>query len=302
VAHPPREGLRVNFYKHYIGDFQRDTGHLSLTERGAYLCLMHHYYATEKPLPNDHAALCRIAGALEKAERDAVRAVMAFFTPVDSGLMHSRIEAELQRAGDVANTNREIALAREAKRRAEREERSEHEQSTKRAQSVPRSDHEQSTNQTPDTKKTVSKPSASHPPAGGLAAGFDEFWLAWPKGERKQDKAKCLDYWKRNGLAEIAETVLADVRLKRGTRKWADGFIEAPLVYLRGKRWEDGVEPEVGPVAGAEPLTVPSKAAEQTARELAEQDARAAALRTPEEQERARQALARARSALKVVA
>lgn len=141
----------MNFYKHYIGDFQRDTGHLSLTERGAYLCLMHHYYATEKPLPNDHAALCRIAGALEKAERDAVRAVMAFFTPVESGLMHSRIEAELQKAGEVANTNRAIALAREEKRRAEREQRAEHEASTKRAPSVPRSSHEQSTNQTPDT-------------------------------------------------------------------------------------------------------------------------------------------------------
>lgn len=147
----------MNFYKHYIGDFQRDTGHLSLTERGAYLTLIHHYYATEKPLPNDVNALCRIAGAVTKAERDSVKAVMAFFEVVESGLMHSRIEAELEKSGVTASKNREIALAREAKRRAIKSPPNEHEQSTKRAQSVQPSvsphEHELSTNQnqTPDT-------------------------------------------------------------------------------------------------------------------------------------------------------
>lgn len=143
----------MNFYKHYIGDFQRDTGHLSLTERGAYLALIHHYYATEKPLPTDHTSLCRIAGAITRQERDAVKAVMSFFEHVESGLMHTRIEAELQKAGAVSDTNREIALAREAKRRAEKELRNDHGQSTKRAQSVPRTEHEKSTSQTPDTRE-----------------------------------------------------------------------------------------------------------------------------------------------------
>lgn len=149
----------MNFYKHYIGDFQRDTGHLSLTERGAYLCLIHHYYATEKPLPNDHAALCRIAGAIDAAEREAVRAVMAFFEPVESGLMHKRIEAEIEKSGRIADTNRDIAVAREARRRATREARTEHEPSTNRAPGVPRTWHEQSTHQTPDTRhQTSSEP------------------------------------------------------------------------------------------------------------------------------------------------
>lgn len=134
-------GNGVNFYKHYIGDFQRDTGHLSLTQRGAYLCLMHHYYATEKPLPNDHSALCRIAGAIDKSEREAVRAVMGFFSVVESGLMHKRIEAEIEKAGKQADTNRQIAVEREAKRKAEREG---HESSTNRATN-------REPNQTPDT-------------------------------------------------------------------------------------------------------------------------------------------------------
>lgn len=103
---------------------------------------------------------------------------------------------------------------------------------------------ESSTDQLPPSKsspssKTLSKPAASHP----SAEGFGEFWLAWPKNERKQDKAACLDLWKRKGFEAIAAVILADVRVKRGTEKWADGFIEAPLVYLRNKRWEDGVTP-----------------------------------------------------------
>lgn len=131
----------MNYYKHYIGDFQRDTSHLSLTERGAYLALIHHYYATELPLPAGLDALCRIAGAMTKAERDAVKSVMGFFEPVESGLMHKRIEAELGKHDDRADKNRLIALEREAKRRAQRE----HEESTKRAPVV----HESNTNGQP---------------------------------------------------------------------------------------------------------------------------------------------------------
>lgn len=134
----------MNFYKHYIGDFQRDTGHLSLTERGAYLTLMHHYYATEKPLPNDHSALCRVAGAITKQEQAAVRVAMGFFVKVDSGLMHSRIEAEIEKAGQQADTNRRIAFEREEKRRVEREQ---NEASTNRATT-------REPNQTPDTNST----------------------------------------------------------------------------------------------------------------------------------------------------
>jgi uncharacterized protein YdaU (DUF1376 family) len=159
----------MNFYKHYIGDFQRDTGHLSLTERGAYLALIHHYYATEKPLPTDMDSLCRIAGAVTKLEQAAVKTVLGFFELVDSGLMHSRIEAEIHKAGEISNMNRDIAIQREAKRRAEKEARKQHEPSTERAPSVARNEHEQSTNQTPDTRQdtetNVSVVGAKAPPA-----------------------------------------------------------------------------------------------------------------------------------------
>jgi hypothetical protein len=68
---------------------------------------------------------------------------------------------------------------------------------------------------------------------------FDEFWTAWPKNDRKQDKGKCRDKWGKADLDEIADAILADVRAKCATRKWQEGFIEAPEVYINNRRWED---------------------------------------------------------------
>lgn len=92
----------MNFYKHYIGDFQRDTGHLSLTERGAYRALLDHHYATEKPLPADTTALCRLVGAVSKAEREAVANVLREFWHQDDsgGWINRRAMKEMEKASE----------------------------------------------------------------------------------------------------------------------------------------------------------------------------------------------------------
>lgn len=230
----------MNFYKHYIGDFQRDTGHLSLTQRGAYLALMHHYYATEKPLPNDHSALCRVAGAIDKAERDAVRVVMGFFTPVDSGLMHARIEAEIQKAGNQSDTNRRIAQERESARKAQRDE---HEASTKRATN-------REPNQTPDTRLKETPPTPRRGAVHGFPPGFDAFWSAYPRKTAKPQAAKA---FARLGPTDaLLPQMLAAIAVQRKSAQWTkDGgeFIPHPATWLNGRRWEDKPA-EVGAVGG----------------------------------------------------
>jgi hypothetical protein len=54
---------------------------------------------------------------------------------------------------------------------------------------------------------------------------------------------KCAKKWRDARLDLMADAILADIAVKRQTQKWQDGFVEAPLVYLNGKRWEDGVTP-----------------------------------------------------------
>lgn len=80
-------------------------------------------------------------------------------------------------------------------------------------------------------------------PQGGTVR-FEDFWAAWPKSERKQDKVKCAKKWRTSGLDSQADAILADIAIKQQTQKWSEGYIEAPLVYLNGERWKDGVTPQ----------------------------------------------------------
>lgn len=93
-------------------------------------------------------------------------------------------------------------------------------------------------------KNREEKKNTPLPPKGGCKR-FEEFWTAWPKSERKQDKVKCAEKWRRGDLDDLADDILADIAVKRQTAKWKEDsgkYIEGPLVYLNGRRWEDGVE------------------------------------------------------------
>jgi len=87
-------------------------------------------------------------------------------------------------------------------------------------------------------------------PTRDVSSRFDDFWNSWPANERKQDRAKCCEKWAKDKLDAIADTILADITTKRQTQKWQQGYIEAPLVYLNNKRWEDGVTPQAKDAQG----------------------------------------------------
>lgn len=104
----------MNFYKHYLGDYARDTQGLSLIEHGAYRVLLDHCYATEKPLPADLREVYRVAGAMTTLERKAVGKVAdAFFPVCEDGLRHNaRCDDELADAQAYASAQAERAQMR----------------------------------------------------------------------------------------------------------------------------------------------------------------------------------------------
>lgn len=121
-SHVSEDAAIMNFYKHYIGDYQRDTGHLSLTEHGAYRLMLDAFYATGKPLPADKRALYRLVRAGSRQDRLAVDSVAAqFWETADGGLVNRRACVEIARAEKQAEVNRQIALAREERRRLQRQ-------------------------------------------------------------------------------------------------------------------------------------------------------------------------------------
>ena len=113
----------MNFYKHYIGDYQRDTGHLSLAEHGAYRLMLDIFYATGKPLPAGKKVLYRLLRAAAPAERKAIDAVLAqFWETTPEGLVNRRAAAEIEKADRQAEVNRQIAIERERRKRQRLEE------------------------------------------------------------------------------------------------------------------------------------------------------------------------------------
>ena len=205
----------MNFFKLYIGDYQRDTAHLSIAEHGAYMLMLQHYYATEKPLPSGKA-LHRMLRAQDKAERDAIDAVSsAFWTETEAGLVNERADVEITKASAQADTNARIAREREDKRKAARER---HEQSTNRATN-------DQPNQTPDTKEKKKQTDADASVVVSVAADR----LACPHQQ-------IIDAWSEL-LPELpAPRVWSQTRMKHLQARWRE--------QCKAKRWEsqaDGV-------------------------------------------------------------
>jgi len=110
----------MNFFKLFIGDYQRDTAHLTLAENGAYFMMLQHYYATQKPLPTGKA-LHRMLRAQDKAEREAIDSIAAqFWREIENGLINERASKEIAKADVQAATNKRIATAREESRKIAR--------------------------------------------------------------------------------------------------------------------------------------------------------------------------------------
>jgi uncharacterized protein YdaU (DUF1376 family) len=87
----------MNYYERHLGDYAKDTAHLSMLEHGAYNLLLDRYYATESGIPADQ--IYRIARAKNRAERSAVDAVLREFFALQGGVwIKNRCEEEISGA------------------------------------------------------------------------------------------------------------------------------------------------------------------------------------------------------------
>jgi uncharacterized protein YdaU (DUF1376 family) len=96
----------MNYYERHLGDYTRDTAHLSLLEHGVYTILLDRYYVTEEGIPDDRKY--RLARAHSKAERNAVDIVLEEFFYLDGGIWkNQRAEEEIADYQNKARANRE---------------------------------------------------------------------------------------------------------------------------------------------------------------------------------------------------
>jgi uncharacterized phage protein (TIGR02220 family) len=103
----------MHYYQHNIGDYRKDTAHLSLLEHGIYRQALDLYYLEESPLPKDDAKLMRLLCVRSADEKQALCNVLAdFFILTEKGYEHARCDKELGRIYDKSDAARKAAKAR----------------------------------------------------------------------------------------------------------------------------------------------------------------------------------------------
>lgn len=103
----------MNYYQHHLGDYSKDTAHLSLLEHGAYRRMLDVYYGTEKPLPKDKGKLYRLVQVRSASEKKAVNTILEeFFTEAADGWRNARADAEIAKFAAKSESARNSAAQR----------------------------------------------------------------------------------------------------------------------------------------------------------------------------------------------
>ncbi len=245
----------MNYYEHHLGDYMRDTAHLSMLEDAAYRRLLDAYYVREKPLPADLRECYKLARAQSKQEREAVAYVLReFFTLGDDGHHQSRADDEIARFRAKSEKARASINARWDRTRAEQQANNE------RNTNVSNSGYERTTDdihrapvpspQTPDTRHQENQ-YPPKPPKGAVhefPPGFDRVWSVYPRKVGKDAASRA--FAKRKPDAALVEAMVKAIELQRKSRDWTkDGgqFIPHLSTWLNEGRWMDEIAPAGAP-------------------------------------------------------
>lgn len=91
----------MHYYKFHIGDYARDTSHLTVIEHGIYRLLLDWCYLNEKPITTERAM------RVGRGYPEETQSVLSeFFSQTDDGWMHARVVAEVDHYHAQSEKNR----------------------------------------------------------------------------------------------------------------------------------------------------------------------------------------------------
>lgn len=103
----------MNYFEFHLGDYIRDTAHLTMVEDAAYRRLLDIYYVRETALPRDPKACAKLCRASSKSELDAVAYVLReFFILAEDGYHNPRADREIARVAGKKGKAKAAANAR----------------------------------------------------------------------------------------------------------------------------------------------------------------------------------------------
>jgi len=93
----------MNYYKRHLGDYARDTGHLTALEHGIYNLLLDWYYVNEKPIPPDKAV------KIARGNPEETQSVLSeYFELTENGWVHHYADREIEKYRARADHNRDV--------------------------------------------------------------------------------------------------------------------------------------------------------------------------------------------------
>lgn len=102
----------------FVGDYIRDTMHLSTEEHGAYLLLIMHYWVTGGAIEDDDTFIATVARIKpSRVSKKTIATVRRFFESKNGYLHHHRIDEELRKSAENKDKQRKKTEAATAARR-----------------------------------------------------------------------------------------------------------------------------------------------------------------------------------------
>lgn len=237
----------MHYFKRNIGDYHKKAGRLSMLEHGSYTLLMDACYDRER-FPTEEEALDWCWARTEE-EVAAVRFVLSkFFVLVDGIYTQERIAEEIASFHGKSEKNKQIAIEREANRKAKRA-RTEHETCTTghlttNQEPITNNQEPEEHPQTPkgaEPVETVKLELDAQEPTDDL---FNRFWDKYP---RKTDKTKAKAKWAKLKVnPALFDQIMRGLAAHCASADWlkdSGQFIPHPTTWLNGRRWEDELRP-----------------------------------------------------------
>lgn len=209
----------MHYYKKNIGDYRRNTMHLSLLEHGVYSQLIDQYYLKEgvgfdKPVER----IARLIGARTEDEVAVVSVILdEFFTETESGYIHNKCDENLK--DYIAQGNR----SRENGKKAVKPSRN----------PVGNLVGTLTTNQEPLTNNHIEL--------------FNKFWETYPHRNGKRTKKQSLVWWKKQSvdtLTNVLSSTKKYVKYLDQCKKdsvWVANPPD-PIRYLTNEQYNDEID------------------------------------------------------------
>ena len=212
----------MHYYQHNIGDYRKDTGHLTLLEHGIYRQLLDTYYTEELPLTTDLNKLMRSHSVRNADEMQAFQNVLNdFFELTEKGYVHDRCNKELEKIYGKSEKARASANARWANRNKDIDANAMQTQSEGNAIGM------LPNNPIPNNPITHIQE---------YTHDFELFWKSYPRHEAKSSAMKAFKKVKVD-----INILLQAIAQQKNSKQWKDNIIPHASTWLNQSRWEDEV-------------------------------------------------------------